>query len=74
MRGIIIAVLLSLVYCTSNADDEPGARLLASKNILNQILVEEKDITVEYAIYNVGGRYVSNKFVSYSVVKERIIA
>ncbi|XP_064653322.1 translocon-associated protein subunit beta-like [Lineus longissimus] len=64
MKGIIIAVLLSLVYCTSHADDEPGARLLASKNILNQIIVEDKDVTVEYAVYNIGGSAAFNVILS----------
>ena len=38
------------------ADDETEARLLASKNILNQYLVEGRELTVEYRIYNIGGR------------------
>ena len=57
---------LLLVLCTlflasfhgNQADDETEARLLASKNILNQYLVEGRELTVEYRIYNIGGRFV----------------
>jgi translocon-associated protein subunit beta len=42
------------VLCSVLAENE-NARLLASKNILNQYVVENKDLTVEYEIYNVGG-------------------
>jgi translocon-associated protein subunit beta len=49
--GLTILTLL----CSVLAENE-NARLLASKNILNQYVVENKDLTVEYEIYNVGGR------------------
>jgi len=53
MKSILGAFVLVLV-CTVWADNE-NARLLASKNILNQFMVESKDLTIEYEIYNVGG-------------------
>ncbi|KAH3840577.1 translocon-associated protein subunit beta-like [Dreissena polymorpha] len=59
----IISVLLVLVAsCLSGymADDEGEPRLLASKNILNQYLVENKDLTVEYKIFNIGGSAAQN--------------
>ena len=53
-----LAVLLGLVCFVASAGNE-NARLLASKTILNNFLVEGKDLTVEYNIYNVGGRFVN---------------
>ena len=61
MRSLLCVLLLSLACLVSSADDE-NARLLASKNILNEILVEGRDLTVEYTIYNVGGRYACMHF------------
>ena len=49
-----IVAVLGAVYCS---DDTSDGRLLASKTIINQYLVEEKDLTIQYNIYNVGGRY-----------------
>jgi len=54
-----LAVLLGLVCFVASAGNE-NARLLASKTILNNFLVEGKDLTVEYNIYNVGGRLVNS--------------
>lgn len=54
----VLSTVLLLFLASFNgylADDEGQARLLASKNILNQYLVEEKDLTVEYKIFNIGG-------------------
>jgi len=50
---LISAVLLAAVCVTLSAENE-NARLLASKNLLNQYLVEDKDLTVQYDIYNIG--------------------
>ncbi|KAL8577186.1 SWI/SNF and RSC complex subunit Ssr2 [Nucella lapillus] len=56
MKLWIVALLLAFAcYIPSGAEEESEARLLVSKNILNLYLVEEKDLTVEYRIYNVGG-------------------
>jgi translocon-associated protein subunit beta len=51
-----LSFLLLCVTCFVSADD--SARLLAAKNILNEVLVEGKDLTVQYTIFNVGGRFV----------------
>ncbi len=52
LLGLLSLLLIFAVSC----GEEDSARLLASKNVLNQLLVEGKDLTVEYVIYNVGGR------------------
>ncbi|XP_052101789.1 translocon-associated protein subunit beta-like [Mytilus californianus] len=53
MKLWVAAILLSFT-CYTFGDEENSARLLASKNILNQYLVEGRDLTVEYKIYNIG--------------------
>merc|ERR1712154_14081 len=58
MKLLVAAVLLAagcFVPSLGN-DEESEARLLISKNILNQYLVEGKDLTVEYKIFNVGSK------------------
>lgn len=53
---MITLFVLAVLGCQNAlAEDESAARLLASKNILNQYLVEEKDLTVDYKIFNIGG-------------------
>lgn len=53
MKTILAVALLSL-FCVAFGSENENARLLASKTILNQFLVEEKDLTIQYDIYNVG--------------------
>lgn len=52
MKLLILAVfaLFDVAHC------EEGARLLASKSLLNRYAVEGKDLTLQYNIYNVGSR------------------
>uniref|UniRef100_A0A8D2M3P0 Uncharacterized protein n=1 Tax=Zonotrichia albicollis TaxID=44394 RepID=A0A8D2M3P0_ZONAL len=45
--------LLALFALVSVAHCEDGARLLASKSLLNRYAVEGKDLTLQYNIYNV---------------------
>ncbi|KAL4227827.1 SWI/SNF and RSC complex subunit Ssr2 [Mactra antiquata] len=52
---VALFVLFAAVFNGNLADEDSQARLLASKNILNQYLVENKDLTVEYRIFNIGG-------------------
>lgn len=50
--------LLTVLLFAFVSADADNARLLAAKNILNEILVEGRDLTVQYNIFNVGGRSV----------------
>jgi len=52
MRLLVVLGLLGLLSLGSTQD--AGAKLLASKNILNEWLVEGRDLTIRYSIYNVG--------------------
>ncbi|NWU94385.1 SSRB protein, partial [Upupa epops] len=50
MKLLLVAALTLL----SVAHGEEGARLLASKSLLNRYAVEGKDLTLQYNLYNVG--------------------
>ena len=57
MKFVVTLFVLAVLGChNALAEEESAARLLASKNILNQYLVEDKDLTVDYKIFNIGGR------------------
>lgn len=55
MKFWLAAIVVLCVTWTSEGETQP-ARLLASKNVLNQYLVEGRDLTVQYNIFNIGGR------------------
>lgn len=52
MKLLAFAVLALLAVTRA----EEGARLLASKSLLNRYAVEGRDLTLQYNIYNVGSR------------------
>lgn len=54
MKVLVTFVVAFLACLVSSADDET-ARLLVSKTILNELIVEGKDLTVEFTVFNVGG-------------------
>ncbi|KAI9541888.1 SWI/SNF and RSC complex subunit Ssr2 [Dissostichus eleginoides] len=53
MKTLHVLVVLALLALGSG---EEGARLLASKSLLNRYAVEGRDLTLQYNIYNVGSR------------------
>jgi translocon-associated protein subunit beta len=55
MKLTLFCVVILAAACTTLSAETENARLLASKNLLNLYLVEDKDLTVQYDIYNVGG-------------------
>ena len=57
--------LVTLCGCWA-ADSSESAHLLVSKRVLNEYVVEGRDLTVSYAIYNVG----SSPATSVSLVEE----
>lgn len=52
MKSLVFGFLFLTVSIF--AQEEATANLLVSKQILNKYLVQGKDITVEYNLYNVG--------------------
>lgn len=52
-KEVHVFVLLALLGLSVA---EEGARLLASKSLLNRYAVEGRDLTLQYNIYNVGSR------------------
>ncbi|TNM93095.1 hypothetical protein fugu_018497 [Takifugu bimaculatus] len=57
-KEVHVFVLLALLGLSVA---EEGARLLASKSLLNRYAVEGRDLTLQYNIYNVGSSYVAQE-------------
>ena len=53
---IYITLFLCALSCFICSAEDENARLLASKNVMGDMFVEQKELSVEYNIYNVGGR------------------
>ena len=51
----MLVLFLSLFVAFTSADDSQ-ARLLASKNVENKFIVENKDLVIKYSIFNIGPR------------------
>ncbi len=51
-------ILLAVLGFAFGAELESKAKLLASKTVLNPIIVQNKDLTILYKIYNIGSRSV----------------
>eukprot|EP00794_Sanderia_malayensis_P009599 gene9599-10586_t len=47
-------ILIALVGLAFGADLESKGKLLASKSVLNPFIVQNKDVTIIYRIYNIG--------------------
>uniref|UniRef100_A0A6I8N0J5 Signal sequence receptor subunit 2 n=1 Tax=Ornithorhynchus anatinus TaxID=9258 RepID=A0A6I8N0J5_ORNAN len=54
MKPLVLSALALLALLSGARGEEGGARLLASKSLLNRYAVEGKDLTLQYNIYNVG--------------------
>ena len=53
----LIVNLLFIQFCfiqSANIDETEGAKILVTKNLLNNYLVEGLDVQIKYNIYNIG--------------------
>ncbi|XP_065672901.1 translocon-associated protein subunit beta [Hydra vulgaris] len=50
----MIVLFVSLYLAFAYADVDSQARLLASKNVENKFIVENKDLVIKYSIFNIG--------------------
>jgi len=48
------AILLSASISSAVNDDSNDAKLLVSKTVLNNYVVEGQNLTVKYTVYNIG--------------------
>jgi len=53
-KMLLLALVLCILVGGSHCDSDSNARLVVAKNVLNQFVVEGKDLTIHYTLYNVG--------------------
>lgn len=58
----LLYIMTFLALLGSSMSAEESARMLSSKTILNKMIVQNKDLTMEYVLYNVGTRSVFAPF------------
>ncbi len=63
MRLLCVFALVAVVGLVAG---EEGARLLASKSLLNRYAVEGRDLTLQYNIYNCGHQVLSSRSQKFS--------
>ncbi|ESO08775.1 hypothetical protein HELRODRAFT_74464 [Helobdella robusta] len=51
---VCLTLSVLLIVPLTFGEDEENAKLLVAKSVLNNILVEDKELTVQYDVYNVG--------------------
>lgn len=51
---LIAAFLFTNSILSAVVDDSNDAKLLVSKNVLNNYVVEGQNLTVKYTVYNIG--------------------
>lgn len=54
VRSLLLLAACAGLCLSQEEDSATSAVILASKNVLNRYLVEGKDLTVQYSLYNVG--------------------
>merc|ERR1712168_240723 len=52
---MLVHIFVCVLFCSSYVRSEDDqAYLLVSKNVLNQYMIERKDLTIQYFVYNIG--------------------
>ncbi|OQV16475.1 putative Translocon-associated protein subunit beta [Hypsibius exemplaris] len=54
MKLLLLLCLFGLSAAQESAGSNSAAHILASKTVLNQYLVQKKDLTIQYSLYNIG--------------------
>jgi translocon-associated protein subunit beta len=54
MKSVFVLCALLVGFAVSGDVEESPAKLLISKKILNNFLVEGRDVVVQYGLYNIG--------------------
>lgn len=65
---VIVALVCTSMYVSSQSVDDQLARLLVSKQVLNKLLVQDSDILVKVCIYKIFNNICSYLFLIYFYV------